>query len=48
MLAIAFLAGCAAPPPVKIASHLIRCGLLKKAKDEDRTSETAQRTAPQQ
>ena len=48
MLPIAFLAGCAAPPPVKIASHLIGRGLLKKAKDEAQTSDTAQSTAPQQ
>jgi len=48
MLAIAFLAGCAAPPPVKIASHLIGRGLLKKTKDEAQTSKTAQSTAPQQ
>ena len=48
ILAIAFLAGCAAPPPVKIASHLIGRGLLKKAKDETQTSDTAQTTAPQQ
>ena len=48
MLAIAFLVGCAAPPPVKIASHLIGRGLLKKTKDEAQTSDTAQSTAPQQ
>ena len=48
MLAIAFLAGCAAPPPVKIASHLIGRGLLKKTKDEAQTSDTARSTAPQQ
>ena len=48
MLAIAFLAGCAAPPPVKIASHLIRRSLLKKAKDEAQSSKAAQSTAPQQ
>jgi len=33
MLATAFPTGCAAPPPVKIASHLIGRGLLKKTKD---------------
>jgi hypothetical protein len=48
ILAIAFLTGCAAPPPVKIASHLIGRSLLKKAKDETQTSDTAQTTAPQQ
>jgi uncharacterized lipoprotein YajG len=48
MLATAFLAGCAAPPPVKIASPLIGRGLLKKAKDEAQTSDTAQSTAPPQ
>jgi hypothetical protein len=32
----------------KIASHLIRRSLLKKAKDEAQTSKTAQSTAPQQ
>jgi uncharacterized lipoprotein YajG len=48
MLAITFLAGCAAPPPDKIASHLIPRSLLKKAKDEAQTSKTAQSTAPQQ
>ena len=48
MLAIAFLVGYAAPPPVKIASHLIRRSLLKKTKDEAQTSKTAQSTAPQQ
>ena len=42
------IAGCAAPAPVKIASHLIGRGLLKKAKDETQTSDTAQTTAPQQ
>ena len=34
VLGLALLPGCAAPPPVKIASHLIGRGLLKKAKDE--------------
>lgn len=48
ILAIAFLTSCAAPPPVKIASHLIGRGLLKKAKDKTQTSDTAQSTAPQQ
>jgi hypothetical protein len=48
ILAIAFPAGCKALPPVKIASHLIRRSLLKKAKDEAQTSDTAQSTAPQQ
>jgi hypothetical protein len=48
MLAIAFLAGCAAPPPVKIASHLMSRGLLKKGKDKTQTSDTARSTAPQQ
>jgi len=48
MLANAFPTGCAVPPPVKIASHLIRRSLLKKAKDEAQTSKTAQSTAPQQ
>jgi len=48
MLATTFPTDCAAPPPVKIASHLIRRSLLKKAKDEAQTSKTAQSTAPQQ
>lgn len=47
ILAVALLTGCAAPPPVKIASHLIGRGLLKKAGDETRASDTTQ-TAPQQ
>jgi hypothetical protein len=46
--AACILAGCAAPAPVKIASHLIGRGLLKKAKDETQTSDAAQSTAPQQ
>ena len=33
-LATAFLAGCAAPPPVKIASKLIGRNVLHEAKDE--------------
>ena len=48
ILAIAFLTGCAAPPPVKIASHLIGRSLLKKAKDETQTSDAAQSTPLQQ
>jgi hypothetical protein len=46
--AACILAGCAAPPPVKIASHLIGRGRLKKAKDETQTADTAQSMAPQQ
>jgi hypothetical protein len=46
--AIAFPAGCAAPPPVEIASYLIGRSLPKKATDEVQTSGTAQSTAPQQ
>lgn len=47
ILAVSFLTGCAAPPPVKIASHLIGHGLLKKAKDDTQTPDDAQ-TAPQE
>ena len=47
VLAVAFVTGCAAPPPVKIASHLIGRGLLKKANDEVQTSDTTP-TVPQQ
>lgn len=34
ILALAFLTGCAAPPPVKIASKLIGRNVLHEAKDE--------------
>ena len=47
ILAVALLTGCAAPPPVKIASKLIGRGLLKNAKNETQTPDTAQSTAPQ-
>jgi len=44
---ISVLAGCAAPPPVKIASHLIGRRLLKNAGNEAQTPDTAP-SAPQQ
>jgi hypothetical protein len=34
ILAIAFLAGCAAPPPVKIASEIFGRGVVKEARNE--------------
>lgn len=37
----AFLAGCAAPPPVKIASKLLGRNVLQKAKNEAFDSDTA-------
>lgn len=36
----AFLAGCAAPPPVKIASKLLGRNVLQKAKNEAFDSDT--------
>ena len=33
-LAIAWIAGCAAPPPVRIASSVLTRTVLKKAKEE--------------
>lgn len=47
ILAIAFLTGCAAPPPVKIASKLLGRSLLKNAKNETQTSDTVQSADPQ-
>jgi hypothetical protein len=40
IIAIAFLAGCAAPPPVKIASKLLGRGVVKEAKNELQDSDT--------
>ena len=46
LLAVAFITGCAAaPPPVRIASHLIERNVLHKAKDrltdsDDNTADT--------
>ena len=34
VIAIAFLTGCAAPPPVKIASKLLGRGVAKEARNE--------------
>jgi hypothetical protein len=42
-----FLAGCAAPPPVKIASKLLGRTVLQQASDEGRSPETTQ-TTPQE
>ena len=42
-LAAVFLAGCAAaPPPVKIASHLLGRNVLQQAKDEVFTADSNQ------
>jgi|SanBayMetagenome_1026888.scaffolds.fasta_scaffold00995_3 hypothetical protein len=52
-LAAVFLAGCAAaPPPVKIASHLLGRNVLQQAKDEvfnaDSNQATSQNNNPEQ
>ncbi|MBJ7259504.1 MAG: hypothetical protein JHD33_08185 [Chthoniobacterales bacterium] len=47
ILSIAFLTGCAAPPPVKIASKLLGRTLLKQSKGDTQNSETNSTTAPQ-
>jgi hypothetical protein len=47
ILAIAFLTGCAAPPPVKIASKLLGKNLLKQATDGGQDSDGTDTTAPQ-
>ena len=46
-LSLLFLAGCAAPPPVKIASKLLGRTVLQQANDEGRSPETTQ-TTPQE
>ncbi len=48
-LAAVFLAGCAAaPPPVKIASHLLGRNVLQQAKDEVFNSDNNQDNDRQQ
>jgi|GEM_PF-2372934 uncharacterized lipoprotein YajG len=47
ILAIALLTGCAAPPPVKIASKLLGRTLLKQTKDDTQNSDTTSIIAPQ-
>lgn len=47
ILAIAFLTGCAAPPPVKIASKLLGKSLLKQGNDDGQASDGTETTAPQ-
>jgi hypothetical protein len=47
ILAIAFLTGCAAPPPVKIASKLLGKSLLKQGNDGGQASDGTETTAPQ-
>jgi len=42
ILAIAFITGCAAPPPVKIASKILGRGVVKEAKNELTGSNNAQ------
>jgi hypothetical protein len=44
ILAIAFLTGCAAPPPVKIASKLLGRTAVKEARNELTGSDDAQTT----
>jgi uncharacterized lipoprotein YajG len=44
ILAIAFLAGCAAPPPVKIASKLLGRTVLKEATNDTQDSDAAPET----
>jgi hypothetical protein len=34
LLSIVFLSGCAAPPPVKVASKLLGRGVFEQVKDE--------------
>jgi uncharacterized protein YceK len=46
VLTVVFLAGCAAPPPVKIASKLIGKNLLKQSKADTQAQEDTQTTAP--
>lgn len=46
-LAIAFLAGCAAPPPVKIASKLLGRTVLKEATNGTPGPDAAPTTAPE-
>ena len=41
LLSIVFLAGCAAPPPVRIASSLLGRGVLQKVKDKVTGSDDA-------
>ena len=42
VIAIAFLTGCAAPPPVKIASKLLGRSVVKEARNELTDSDNTQ------
>ena len=45
LLSIVFLAGCAAPPPVKVASKLLGRGVFQQVNDETRDNDRTQATA---